>query len=129
MAYELFTPKATRIWSPALTIKRDGRITFNSDAGDLLRDAGAKFVQILWDSDTRRVAFRPQSKASEGSYKLTVSGSKRGAAISGLAFLRYIGWDLSHTVTIPVEWKTEVEALEAPLPNVNFARSPESAST
>jgi hypothetical protein len=123
MGYELFNAKALRVGSPALTIKTDGRITFNADAGDALGRAGAKFVQILWDAKTCRVALRPLSKSGENAYKLTIISSKRGAAISGSAFLRHIGWNLSKSTTVPVEWNEKEKLLEASLPRENINQS------
>lgn len=122
MAYELFNAKAIRLGSPGLTIKTDGRITLNADAGDIMARAGAKFVQILWDAKAGRVALRPLSKPDKSAYKLTVNSSKRGAAISGLTFLRYIGWHSSESTTIPVQWNEKEKVLEASLPQEKIHR-------
>jgi hypothetical protein len=123
MAYELFNPKASRLGSPALTIKTDGRITLNAPAGDIFKRAGAKFVQILWDAKAFRVALRPLSKSGQSSYKLTVNSSKRGAAVSGLSFLRYVGWNFSKSMTFPAEWNEKEKVLEASLSRDNLTGS------
>jgi hypothetical protein len=120
MAYELFNIRSIRIGSPTLTIKPDGRFELNADAGDLLRRAGAKFVQILWDAEARRVALRPLLKAGDSSYKLLVRSGKRSTSFSALTFLRYVGWDLSTSATVPVEWNEKEKVLEASLPPFNF---------
>jgi len=123
MAYELFTIKAARLGSPSLTITPDGRIALNADAGDLLKSAGAKFVQILWDAKVCRVALRPLARPDENSYKLFVKSGKRGATFSARTFLRYIGWDMSKSATIPVEWNEREKVLEASLPRENIDQS------
>jgi hypothetical protein len=124
MAYELFTIKATRLGSPTLTIKPDGRVSLNADAGDLMSRVGAKFVQILWDAELRKLALRPLAEQAESAYKLLVRpGKRRGTAFSALTFLRYIGWDLSNTVTIAVEWNEKKKLLEATLPIFDFSDS------
>ncbi len=123
MAYELFNIKSQRIGSPALTITADHRIMLNADAGDLLRREGAKFVQILWDAKTCKVALRPLTKRGESSYKLSSKSGRRGMGFSGATFLRHIGWNFSKPSTIPVEWNEKEKLLEALLPRENFERS------
>jgi hypothetical protein len=91
MVYQLFTVKAARLGSPALTITADGRFTLNADAGDLLRRTGAKFVQILWDAAADKLALRPLAKSGDSAYKLRVRKGKRGTMLSARTFLRYIG--------------------------------------
>ncbi len=115
MAYELFNIKSTRIGSPALTITAEGRIVLNADAGDLLRRKGAKFVQILWDAKTLRMALRPLAKPAESTYKLSTKGGRRGMTFSGFTFLRHIGWAFGESSTIPVTWNEKEKLLEASL--------------
>jgi hypothetical protein len=123
VAYELFNIRSIRIGSPTLTIRPDGRFDLNADAGDLLRRAGAKSVQILWDADAQRVALRPLSKSGESSYKLLVRSGKRSTSFSALTLLRYIGWDLSKSAIVPVEWNEKETVLEALLPRENINKA------
>jgi hypothetical protein len=116
MAYELFKIKSTRIGSPALTITADGRIALNADSGDILRRAGANYVQILWDAKTFKMALRPLTKPTESAYKLSAKSGKRGMAFSGFTFLRHLGWSFGESSTIPVEWNEKEKLLEAQLP-------------
>gem|GEM_PF-1168876 len=119
MAYEVFDNKATRLGSPALTIATDGRFSLNADAGDLLKELGAKFVHLLWDAEARRIALRPLTRADSRSYKLSVPNAhKRGMVVSASTFLRYIGWPLSKRVTLPAEWNGKERILEVVLPAV-----------
>jgi hypothetical protein len=128
MGYELFNPKEARIGSPVLTINRDGKITLNADAGDLLRHEGAKFIQILWDAGASKMALRPFSKLMEGSYKLTTKSGRRGMVVSGFAFLRHIHWNFSKSVTVPVEWNEKEKLLEASLPREKVGSNTDSRS-
>src|SRR5258708_38149695 len=118
MGYEVFDNKATRLGSPALTITTDGRLALNADAGDLLRNTGAKFAHLLWDAAARKIALRPLTKADARSYKLTVPRAhKRGMSVSGATFLRYIGWSFSKRATLAIEWNEKEKLLEAVLPS------------
>jgi hypothetical protein len=119
VAYELFTTKAIRLGSPSLTISPDGRVALNADAGDLLKP-GVKFVQILWDAKAYRVALRPLIKPGESSYKLYIKRGKRGTHFSARTFLRYIGWNLSKSATIPIAWNEKENVFEASLPRDNI---------
>jgi len=121
LPYELFTTKAIRLGSPVLTISSDGRIALNADAGDLL-PPGTKFVQILWDSKANKVALRPLIKPAESSYRIGFRRGKRGRHFSALAFLRYIGWDMSKSATIPIAWNEGENVFEASLPRDNITK-------
>src|SRR5580693_3813990 len=114
MAYEVFDNKSTRLGSPAVTLSSDGKLSLNADAGDLMKAIGAKFVHLLWDAETHKIAFRPLTKSDSRSYKLTVSNAhKRGMAVSASTFFRYIGWIRSDRVTVPVQWNEKEKLLEA----------------
>jgi hypothetical protein len=105
MAYEVFDNKATRLRSPEVTIATDGRLALNADAGDLVKEVGAKFVHLLWDAEARKIALRPLAKLDSRSYTLSVPyAHKRGMLVSASTFMRYIGWPLSKRVTLPAQW-------------------------
>lgn len=94
----------------------------NADAGDLLHRAGAKFVHIMWDSDARKVALRPLTRADKIAFKLTSKAGRRGMAITAGSFLRYIRWNSANSATVPVEWNEESKVLEASLPSKFIGR-------
>jgi hypothetical protein len=102
-----------------LIINPDGRVALNADAGDLLGPT-AKFVQILWGAKAYKIALRPLNKAGESSYKLYIKGGKRGRHFSALTFLRYVGWDMSKSATVPIAWNEKEKVLEASLPRESF---------
>jgi hypothetical protein len=116
MGYEVFDSKVMRVGSPALTIQADGKIALNADVGDLLGPLGAKYVQILWDSESCKLAIRPLSKQAQRAFKLSFFRGKRGSSLSARSFLKYIQWQSSKAVTIPVHWNEKEGLLEADLP-------------
>jgi hypothetical protein len=122
MTYELFNIKSQRIGSPALTITADLRMVLNADAGDLLRREGAKFIQILWDAKTYKVALRPLTKRGQSSYKLSSKSGRRGMGFSGATFLRHIRWNSTRSSNIPIEWNEEEKILEASLPHESIGQ-------
>jgi len=124
MAYEIFDSKATRGGAPALTLTTDARISLNAFAGDIMRRAGMKFVHVLWDAETRKLALQPVARPDERSFKLSsFGGQKRGMAFSAKAFLRYIQWDTSNSFSAPVEWNEKERLLEASLAQGRFQTS------
>jgi hypothetical protein len=128
MGYTLFNAKVNQTGSPALTVHGDGKIGLNADAGDLLRQEGAKFVQILWDAGASKMALRPLLKSGESSFKLSTKSGRRGMVFSGLKFLRHIKWDFAKSAIIPIVWNEEEKLLEASLPRENFTGSANSSS-
>ena len=115
MAYELFDSKATKIGTPALTIA-SFKISFNADAGDVLRSVGARYVHVLWDAQACKMAVRPAPKADANSYKLTFPQGKRGATLSAQSFLNHIQWKTKVPQVLPVTWNEKEQLLEASLP-------------
>lgn len=93
----------------------------NADAGDLVRREGAKFIQILWDSASYKMALRPLTRRTESSYKLSAKSGRRGMFFSGTAFLRHVGWKLSQSSTVlAVKWNENEKLLEVLLPLDHF---------
>ena len=89
---------------------------------DLLRRVGGKFVHILWDAETHRIALQPLMKADSRAFKLSSKSGRRGMVISATAFLRHIRWDLPKTATVEVALNEENKLLEASLPSKFIGR-------
>jgi hypothetical protein len=118
MPYELFDSKALRIGSPALTIGARGRVSLNADVGDILTALGAKYAQVLWDSENFRMAVRPLAKRDPKAFKLTFYPDKRrGAVFSLQSFLKHIHWQQkSKSFTVRAAWNEKDGLLEVSLP-------------
>ena len=119
MAYELFKSKATKFSSPQLTI-RNGKISFNADAGDILLKVGMNFCHVLWDVDALKIAIRPITKQDENAFKVSIPEGKRGGTISAQSFLNYIQWHAKGPVNIAANWNEGEHLLEASLPKQNL---------
>ena len=115
MPYVLFDNKSLRIGSPALTVA-GVRLSFNADAGDILRRVGARFFHVLWDDDECKLALRPVSKLDDRAYKISFPKEKRGASFSAQSFLNHIRWGATVAVTVPVAWNEKEKLFEAILP-------------
>lgn len=113
--YTLFTDKAVRVTKPTVAITTQGRFALNANAGDLLRSARAKYVQILWDEKAQKIAFRPVLRADANSYRLTSTPGKRGMYLTATAFVRSIGLDMSKRRRLPATWNEKEKALEVKL--------------
>jgi hypothetical protein len=102
--------------TPALTITSNKKILLNAVAGDMLRQAGGKFVHILWDANACKLALKPLAEADRQSFTLTVGSGRKGMAITGRAVLRQIEWKSKKSEVIKAAWNKEAGVLEATLP-------------
>ena len=55
----------------------------------ILTENSVSYIQLLYDKETNRIAFKPCSKETPGSYELRAS--KGIGQVSGAAFLKYNG--------------------------------------
>lgn len=115
MAYETFERKAVRVEDPALTVRPEGRITFNAAASRLLESAGVKTVRILWDKTTCGVAVQATQKGDSNSYSVAFSRA-RSATVTAKLFLQYIGWSSNRRQTVRATWDEQRKMMEAKLP-------------
>jgi len=92
MTWEVFKPRMhrnPRDTYPFVTIdagEKNPRINFSLPCAKWLKSKNATRLEYLWDSERRRIAFRP---TTEGGYALSIRKSQ--ASVSGKSFLRHIG--------------------------------------
>lgn len=120
VGYEIFESKSTRIGKPGLSIKPNGAMRLNADAGRLLKDQGAEYVLLLWDKSKHRMAISAAPKSDARTYKLKYDsrGSGSGATFAAKAFAKHIGWSSDRAIMLPV--KVSAEMLEVTLPRDNL---------
>jgi len=115
MAYETFERRAVRVEDPTLTVRPEGRITFNAAASRLLENAGVRTVRILWDKTTCGIAVQAAPKGDSNSYSVAFSRS-RSATLTAKLFLQYIGWSSDRRQTVSAKWDERRKMIEAKLP-------------
>lgn len=98
MSLEPFIPQRKLPRKTAsLTIRSDGRFTFNVAASRVLAGFHTRHVQLFGDRDTKTVEIRPCStEPSVKCVRITIvrlSDSSCRASLEGAAFLDWIGYD------------------------------------
>ena|SRR5271165_1800764 len=116
MAYEVFKRTGARVDTPTLSITPDGRITINSAAVRIAREARITSVLLLWDSVNHRLAIKAAQRADKNSYALSIVASSHSGSLRAKAFLTYVGWKSRKRETIPAPWNEKERMFEAILP-------------
>ncbi len=91
MAYEIFRrQRAPLAQEPYITIHRRGTIALNAPAWLALGSPAA--VELLFDRDTKVMAFRAADDSADHAYQLRQQGrSTSSLVLSGTAFFQYYG--------------------------------------
>lgn len=112
MGFELFTKKKAKGGPPRVTITKYNNFVLNSTVMDkYFRQV--KYVHLLWDADQQRVGIKPAPKQDQAAYQLNLSAKGNVATVSGISFLRHIGWHLeSETTSFETEWNDREGLLE-----------------
>lgn len=113
MAYEVFTRTAVRVESPTISIVPDGRMVLNAAASRILSASGVKYVVLLWDKASRRMAVKATAKGDKNGYAVSLS---HGASLRAKAFTRHIGWTATRRELLPATWNEKDLMLEVSLP-------------
>ncbi len=122
MPYEVFSRKAPRLTSPAVTLSPAGRIYINQGGTVFFRPdstkVGAKFALLLWDKEERKVAILPTNKKDQNAFRVAYSRKGSGAMLNAKTFLDWIKYDTSNpdTLTVAAHWDDDDKLLEIELP-------------
>lgn len=82
--FEPFDPQqAGARGTPVIYVLSEGRLILNAAAGRLL--AGVEWVQLLWDSDTKRIGLRATTAQDPLALKITPGNSQ--STITSKAFV------------------------------------------
>ncbi len=114
MPYELFDKKRTHGGPAAVSITKYGNFVINSSAIELLQKR--PYIQVYWNKDEGKVAFKPVKNANEpSSYHVNYSPKGSVGSISGTAFLKHVGYALKETRSFPATWSDREGLLEIQL--------------
>jgi hypothetical protein len=118
MPYEIFSRKAPRIISPAISIHPTGRIYLNQGASSYLLKGAAKQVLLLWDKEHLRLALKPLNKKDNRAYRIAYSHKGSGASVTAKGFLEWIGYNSEPgTLTLNAEWNESEGMFEVEVPS------------
>jgi hypothetical protein len=116
MAYEVFKRSGVRVEEPSVSLVPDGRITFNAAAVRLLSQAGVKFVLLLWDGSTKRVALKAAAKGHKNAFAVSIVRDSYSGSLRAKSFLDYIGWNAPKRTRLPAAWHEKERMFEITLP-------------
>jgi hypothetical protein len=114
MAYEVFSRTNFRVDTPAVSIVPAGRIVLNSAATRTLASKGIRFVLLLWDSSSHKMALRASPKANKDCYAVSLGG--HSGSVRAKAFFTHIGWNAPRRETLPAVWNENDKMFEVMLP-------------
>jgi hypothetical protein len=107
MAFEIFSRKVNRGGSPSVSFTTLGRIAFNKSATTQFEKDAVENVLLMWDESKRTVGIRPITKKDQRAYKVHYGKKGNGCGFSASTFLRYIGYNISETRSIPAKWDVQ----------------------
>src|SRR5258706_10875680 len=113
MAYEVFSRTNFRVDTPAVSIVPDGRMILNSATARTLASNGIRFVLLLWDRSTHRMALKASPKTNKDSY--SVSLGDHSGSVRAKAFLAHIGWNAPRREMLPAVWNEAEKMFEVML--------------
>lgn len=103
MAFEAFTGGRIITKDPRVTILKQGNFNFNCGTMDILEGKNITHMQLLYDKETSRIAFKSCSKETPGAYELRII--KGIGQVSGTAFLKHHGIFSGTTRSFPAVWQ------------------------
>jgi hypothetical protein len=120
MAWETYTRQIIRTGEPAITLGKMGRIGMNMVATNILENAKATHVVLMWDKEALKCALRIGTSKEAGAYKLTYNDKGNGAGFSAVTFLNYIHYDWTETRSFNAEWSDDEQMFVFSIPAEHF---------
>ena len=110
MAFEIFKKTSVRrSRAPKVSISKGGALHLNTAClAQHFQDIG--FVQLLFDSDSRRIAIKPAAAGEEHTDEIC-RAKQGGAHVSGQAFLSHYEIEHDETKAFPVTWADDPGAV------------------
>lgn len=83
-----------------------------------------KFVLLLWDKASHRLALKAAPKGDKNGHALSLLPDKHSGTLRAMQFLRHIGWNAPRRELLPATWNEKERMLEVTLPKRNVASAP-----
>lgn len=103
MAFEAFTGGRIITKDPKVSILKQGNFDFNVGTTKILEEKSVTHLQLLYDKESNRIAFKPCDEKTPGAYPLR--GTKGISQVSGTAFLKFHGIFSDATRSFPAVWQ------------------------
>lgn len=112
MSFEVFDKRAAGVSKhPRVTIQRQGMFSFNKPAYSLMGEPEA--LELLYDRENERVAFRPVEAGRARSFPVRSQGSpSRTLMVAGRSFTKHYGLDTSQARRYPVTMEGDMLVLD-----------------
>jgi hypothetical protein len=110
LAYELFSRKRTHGGPAAVSVTKYGNFLVNSTA--LANFEKRPYLQLYWNKEEGKVGLKPLKTNEGNSYHLNYSPKGSVASVSGVAFLKHIGYSYKETKSFPATWNVKDGLLE-----------------
>ena len=120
MAFEIFARKVQWKGSPAVSFTKLGRFSFNKAATIQVEKNAVENVLLLWDAEKRLIGVRPITKKDVRAYKVHTGKRGNGCGFSASTFLKYIGYDMSESRSMPAKWDESEEMFIIEVPGEYF---------
>src|SRR5664280_1381218 len=114
MSFEIFSRKVQWKGSPAIYLTKMGLFSFNKTASTRFQKEAVENILLLWDKEKRLIGVRPITKKDNRAYKLYWSKRGDGCSFSALTFLKFIGFDISETRSMPILWDEQEDKSTKP---------------
>ena len=106
-----------------VTFTKRGFVLINNHAAKIFHRRAAKFVLVLWDKGSRKVALRPIIEKDSRAYTLTYyprmyqnNDQPNGTKFWARSFLNHVKWNAQEKKTILATWNNEQQTMEFILP-------------
>jgi hypothetical protein len=113
MAFETYVPqRGPSVGRSTVRILKNGNFSISPAAYEKWFNK-SNYVELLFDTRTRKVGLKPRAKPSKASYKLRMSpqgGDRR--YVSGSQFLESYGVDLRKSKEFDVKWNDSQKLVE-----------------
>jgi len=109
---------------PSVRFTPTGKFAFNMAATAQFENEAIGAVLLMWDAGNKLVGVRPISavKKDKRAYNIRIEKKGNGSGFSAITFFKHIGYDSSHSRTLPIKWDDSEGIFIIEVPNECFLR-------